>query len=87
MDPRIIDALSGRAWEKAVNLWSQTRNDLGGCTDSCVWGGAGSLVKCARCLEGRLRTMSLIIHRNDGEQDLYLELSRRLSEWSRQLPD
>ncbi len=83
MDQEIIDALSAGEWKKAVKFWSQTQNESGECAEFCAWGGAKTLLKCAHCLEGRLRTMSLYSHIDEGE-DILLKLSRELNDWSKQ---
>ena len=82
MDQSIIDLLSLEAWEKAVEIWTQTRTESGLCVDVCVWGGPTSPMKCAHCLEGRLRTLSLSLHLRNHKEDLYLELARQLNAWN-----
>jgi len=67
----------------AIKLWSQIRDESGDCAEFCAWGGTRTLLKCALCLEGRLRTMSLYSH-IDNSEDTLLKLSRELNDWSKQ---
>lgn len=87
MDQRLIDLLSIKAWKKAVEIWSQIRTESGTCADDCVFGGAKSPMKCAHCLEGRLRTISLSRHSKNDKEDQYLEFARQLNAWSRKKSD
>jgi len=82
MHDRIIDLLSLKAWEEAVELWVQARTKFGENIDDCVWGGPSNPIKCAHCLEGRLRALSLSLHLRNHKEDRYLQLARQLNAWN-----
>lgn len=80
IDSAVLELLQEGCLVDAILRWLASTRDGQECKSTCLWGGAPELLKCANCLEGRLRSLSLASHTEIISDDL-LQYARALKEW------
>lgn len=81
IDSAVLELLQEGCLPDAILRWLTSIKNDQDCKSSCLWGGAPELVKCATCLEGRLRSLSLAHHEENTSETL-TRYARALNEWS-----
>ena len=84
LDPEILCLLEKGRMKDAIIKWLAVSKYGQENKGKCLWGGKPELIKCANCLEGRLRSLSLSYHTSDYAKAM-AQYARMLNVWHEKL--
>lgn len=78
---RLVTLANEHHFEDAARQWREKQQTSGFCAQACPYGDAPALERCALCLEGRLRAVSLIAHTDQAALCAYQAAANAIHRW------